>query len=76
MTKGEGEHVSRGFEMSTNGKSIEVFGLRSVGKQVESDRNFVGLSELSILFTEPPTPNSYAVFPCKLWAAFLHDLEP
>ena len=48
---GKGERKSRGFEASTRGNKIDVFGLAGVGKQVNSDRKIVRLSELLILST-------------------------
>ena len=64
MTKSEEEQMKQSFETSTNVKSLEMFDLKSVGKQIKSYRNFGRLTELLILSTDPPRLNYYAVFPC------------
>lgn len=65
MTKNEEEKIKQGFEASTNRKSIEVFGLIGMDKQVKLDKNFVKLPELLILSIKLSIPNSYAIFPCR-----------
>ncbi len=49
MMNREREYKSQGFEVFTRGKRIDVFDLADLGKQVNSDRKIVRLSELLIL---------------------------
>lgn len=68
MINGERERKSRGFEASTKGKKTDVFGQIGVGKQVNSNRNIVKLSELLILlilsgWMKSPIPNFYTTLP-------------
>ena len=62
MTKSEGEQLRQGFEISTNIKSIKMFGLRDVSKPIKSDRNIVRLTKLLILSIKPRIKFLYYVF--------------
>ena len=53
IIKSEGEQVRQGYEMSINIKSIEMFDLRDMSKQIKSDRNIIRLTKLLILSIKP-----------------------